>query len=196
MLNRQRQSEREAVFAAGTVATASLPTLPPGEEIYDIMPPHGLQYPWWELIAQVLVVVGVFYVLWLFYRWLTMPVIRERKPMVQSPQKQAQRAIARLKLSPVWQQRQLKEICEVFASILKTYAREGFGLGIGAAATTDEFMASLQGGRVMKQIVADARELLFVCDQIKYTGQEQHEKTPEDLVEILQSLVLKEEWRK
>lgn len=195
MLKSPRKYDRESLFAAASVATASLPTLPPGEEIYDIMPPQGLQYPWWELVVQTLLVVAIFYLLWLFYCWLTMPVVRERKPVVQSPKKQAQRAIARLKLSPVWQQRQLKEICEIFASILKTYAREGFGIGIGAAATTDEFMAGLRG-RVMKEVVSEAGELLMICDQIKYCGLERHEKTPEDLLKMLEKLIVKEEWQK
>ncbi|HPT47713.1 MAG TPA: hypothetical protein PLM07_17680, partial [Candidatus Rifleibacterium sp.] len=96
----------ERLNASATVAVASMPALPPGEEIFDLMPPQGMAYPWLQLLWQAAGVVLAFWLLWLFYRWLTEPVPRTVRVLNQNPQKLALRAIERLKLSPVWQQRQ------------------------------------------------------------------------------------------
>lgn len=200
-------SSTTATIAAGATATAALtasnsagvatcPALPAGEEIYDLMPPQSLAYPWWSLVAQALAAVAVFYLLWLFYRWLTQPVVKLRQPVRQSPQKQAFRAIERLKLSPVWEQRQLKEICETLAQILKSYARDAFAIGMGEPATTDELLNSLQSGKISGAVYGQIKDLLMVCDQIKYTGLEFHKKTQEELIEDLRQLISLEGWKK
>lgn len=195
MQNLKQQPELISLNATGTAVIASYPALPPGEEIYDLMPPQTLNYPWWQLVLQVATVVMVFYLLWLFYRWITSPVVRQRKAIVQSPQKQALRAIERLKLSPVWQQRHLKEICEILPGILKTYAHDGFGLGIGAAATSDELMRSLLNGRIANSICSEIKELVTACDLIKYAGVVEYKKSPDELLAMLHKLVVREGWK-
>ena len=53
--------------ASASVNVASMPALPPGEEIYDLMGTQSMDYPWLSLFGQILLVVICLYLLWLFY---------------------------------------------------------------------------------------------------------------------------------
>ncbi len=187
--------------ATATVAVASqpaqtaLPALPPGEEIYDLMPVHSVGLPILHVLGQALLVVAVFWLLWLFYRWLTTPVQRPRRKIELSPQQMALRAIARLERSPVWQQRQMKEICENIAGILKTYAHDAYAIGIGAAATTDEFLESFRRNGMATAIFARSRDLLNDCDQIKFAGVEGDPDLAAGMLNELKQLVTQGDWK-
>ncbi|PKL43560.1 MAG: hypothetical protein CVV42_20060 [Candidatus Riflebacteria bacterium HGW-Riflebacteria-2] len=198
----QQNGNRVASFAASaTVAVASqpaqsaLPALPPGEEIYDLMPVHNVGFPILSVIWQALAVVAFFWLLWLFYRWLTTPVQRTRRRLDLSPQQMALRAIARLERSPVWQQRQMKEICENIAGILKTYAHDAYSIGIGAAATTDELLDSFRHGGISGLVFARSRDLLNNCDQIKFTGAQADRSLADEMLDELKQLVTREGWQ-
>ncbi len=191
-----------ASFAASaTAAVASqttqpaLPALPPGEEIYDLMPAHSVGLPILHVIGQALAVVAVFWLLWLFYRWLTTPVQRPRRKLELSPQQMALRAIARLERSPVWQQRQMKEICESVAAILKTYAHDAYSIGIGAAATTDEFIESFRRNGISSSVFARIRDLMNDCDEIKFTGIQADPGLASGMLKELKQLVVQEGWK-
>lgn len=178
--------------APAVVASAAL--LPPGEEIFDIRPAVQIPWPWWETALEVFSIVLLFWLLWLFYRWLMAPVTRVQRQVVQSPQKQALRAIERLKLSPVWENRQMKEVCETLAVILKTYAHEAFNLGTGASSTTDELFVTLDRSTIAGDVYGQIRELLIACDLVKFTGREAGDVDPEVLLAILAHLVRLEAW--
>ena len=197
--SRSKQSNPAGFYsnfaASATVAVASQPALPPGEEIYDIMPARMVALPLGHLLTQVVVVIVAFWLLWLFYRWLITPVHRQRRRIELSPQQMALRAIARLERSPIWQQRQMKEICECLASILKTYAQEAYEVGIGPAATTDELLESLKIGGIASQVFARTRALLNRCDVIKFTGAQADSALAESMLEELRELVANEGWR-
>lgn len=180
--------------APAVVASAAL--LPPGEEIFDIRPAVQIAWPWWETVFEAFLAVLVFWLLWFFYQWLLAPVQRVQKKLVQSPQKQALRAIERLRLSPVWEHRQMKEICETLAVILKTYSHEAFNLGMGAPSTTDELLAALDHSAVVGEVYGQIRELLLACDLIKFTGKESSDVDPEVLLSALTNLVRQGEWLK
>ncbi len=180
--------------ATATAVVASGSVLPPGEEIFDLMPPQSLPYPIWQLLLQTAAIVLAFWLLWLFYRWLTAPVQRPRAVLQQSPQKLAMRAIERLKLSPVWQQRQMKEICETVAAVLKTYAHDGCRIGLGVSSTSDEFLDSMAAAKVSGEIMKTAGEFLDICDRIKFAGKNDSEMTPEMLVDKLVLLVNHRGW--
>jgi hypothetical protein len=173
-----------------------LTPLPYGEEIFDLMAPQHLPYPWLSLVFHVLAFVFAFYLIWFFYRWLTAPVARTKRNLSQSPQKSARRAIERLKLSPIWEEKKNKEICEVIASILKNYANEAFAIGIGAASTTDELLDDLRNSRIDNRIYTDIKRLLLACDQIKYAGIREPERSPDELVELLSGLVAEPGWKR
>ncbi len=178
--------------APAVVASAAL--LPPGEEIFDIRPAVPIRWPWWETAFEALLAVLAFWLLWLFYRWLMTPVARVQRKIVQSPQKQALRAIERLKLSPVWEHRQMKEICEALAVILKTYSHEAFSLGAGASSTSDELFVSLDRSTIAGDVYGQIRELLVTCDLVKFTGRESADVDPEILLTTLTNLVRREAW--
>jgi len=186
----------ERLNASATVAVASMPALPPGEEIFDLMPPQGMAYPWLQLLWQAAGVVLAFWLLWLFYRWLTEPVPRTVRVLNQNPQKLALRAIERLKLSPVWQQRQLKEICETLAGVLKTYARQAYKIGLGASSTSDELLDSFDRQPVSDEVVSRVRQFLDTCDRVKFTGVAVVGVVPEDLADQLSGLVMHQGWLK
>jgi len=198
----QQNGGQAANFAASaTVAVASqsakpaLPALPPGEEIYDLMPVHSVGLPILQVLGQALAVLAVFWLLWLFYRWLATPVQRPRRKLELSPQQMALRAIARLERSPVWQQRQMKEICENIAGILKTYAQNAYAIGIGPAATTDEFLESFRHNVMATSIFARSRDLLNDCDQIKFAGAKADPELASGMLNELKQLVSKEDWK-
>ncbi len=178
--------------APAVVASAAL--LPPGEEIFDIRPAVQIPWPWWETAFDAFLTVLLFWLLWLFYKWLMSPVTRVQRAIVQSPQKQALRAIERLKLSPVWRHRQMKEICETMAVILKTYAHEAFSLGPGASSTTDELLIILDRSTIAGDVYGQIRELLLACDLVKFTGRESADIDPEVLLTTLANLVRREAW--
>ena len=175
---------------------ASMPALPPGEEIYDLMGTQTMDYPWMSLIGQIALVVLSLYLLWLFYSWLTAPVERKRVPIVQSPEVQALRAIKRLKLSEIWEKRNIKSICENVAVILKNYALDAYNIGIGAAATTDEFVIDVINEKVRNEVTSKIREMLNFCDEIRYTGSDNAYIEQEDLVNSLEELINTRGWRK
>lgn len=181
--------------ASATVAVASQPALPPGEEIYDLMPAHSVGLPIASILLQVLGVIFVFWLLWIFYCWLTAPVQRPVRCLDLSPQQMALRAIARLERSPVWQQREMKDICENLAGILKTYMHDAFSLGIGPAATTDELLESLKNRGIVGAVFACSRDLLNACDYIKFTGAQADKSLAPSMLEDLKNLVTSEEWR-
>ncbi|MBU1107199.1 MAG: hypothetical protein KKB51_11065 [Candidatus Riflebacteria bacterium] len=180
--------------ASATVAVASPPALPFGEEIYDLMPAKIVALPIGYLLMQVATVLVAFWLLWLFYRWLTTPVHRQRRRIELSPQQMALRAIARLERSPIWQQHQMKEICESLAGILKVYAQDAYRVGIGSAATTDELLESFRCGGISGQVFARARDLLNQCDLIKFTGAQVDSTLAEEMLEDLRHLVTNEVW--
>jgi hypothetical protein len=182
-------------IAAQALATASLPTLPPGEEIYDIKAPVIPGLPWGEWALQLvlfLLAAGLFV---LIYRILTREPVKTRKKIVQSPQKQALRAVARLKLSPVWENRQMKEICENLVLILKNFIKDAQGIGLGAAATSDEMLMSLRENQISSQALKKIRELFSICDLIRYTGK-QCEADADELAKIVEELVNHGGWEK
>lgn len=177
---------------AASVATA--PALPLGEEIYDIMGGVTLSYPWLSLVGRVSLYILGLYLLFLFYKWLTKPVELVRKPIYQSPETQAFRAIKRLKLSEVWEQQNVKAICENVVAILKNYALDAYRLSIGAAATSDEFIPALIDGKVINQIVSEVKEMLEYCDEVRYTGNSSNRYKPDELVSVLEKLINTKGW--
>ena len=182
--------------ASGSVNIATAPALPPGEEIYDLMDTAKMGYPWLELFWEVAIAAIGLYLVWLFYSWLTAPVEKKRIAIVQSPETQALRAIKRLKLSKIWEDRDIKSICENVASILKNYTYDVYKIGIGSAATTDEFVPVLIDGGIKNSVIAQIKELLNHCDEIRYTGYSDDSVNQEILVDNLEKLVTMGEWRK
>ena len=180
--------------ASSTVA--SVPVLPPGEEIYDLMGTVTMEYPWLNLLGKIAIVAFCLYLLWLFYSWLTAPVERKRTPIVQSPEVQALRAIKRLKLSEIWEKHNIKSICETVAAILKNYALEAYKISIGAAATTDEFVYDVINEKVRNEVTSKIKEMLNFCDEIRYTGSTNDSFKQEDLVKTLEELINTRGWRK
>ena len=185
-----------ASVASSTTKIASMPALPPGEEIYDLMGTFSLSYPWGKLVLEILIVIFCIYLIWLFYSWLITPVERKRIPIVQSPEVQALRAIKRLKLSDIWEKRNLKSICENVAAILKNYALDAYKISLGAAATTDEFVLDIINGKVKNEVTSKIKEMLNFCDEIRYTGNTSNSFNQEDLVNSLEELINTRGWRK
>ena len=185
-----------ANVATDSAKVASYPALPAGEEIYDLMGSFSMSYPWLKLLGEVALIVIAIILLWWFYSWITAPVERKRKPIIQSPEVQAMRAIKRLKLSEIWEQRNLKSVCENVAAILKNYCLDAYKLGIGAAATTDEFIPILIDGEVKNAILSPIKEMLEYCDEVRYTGVSENKIEQEELVESLEKLINTKEWRK
>ncbi len=182
--------------ASATTNIATAPALPPGEEIYDIMGTVNMSYNWLQLVFEILMVIVCIYLLWLFYSWITAPVERERKPIIQSPETQAFRAIKRLKLSSIWEQRDIKSICENVAAILKNYTFDVYKLGIGAASTTDEFIPALINGEIKNNILSEIKEMLEFCDEVRYTGNTNNNIPQEVLVKKLENLINTRGWRR
>lgn len=180
--------------ATAPAMVASSALLPPGEEIFDIRPAIQVAWPWWETALEAFAVVLIFWLVWLFYQWLMTPVTRVQRKIVQSPQKQALRAIERLKLSPVWEHRQMKEICETLAVILKIYSHEAFNLGQGASSTTDELFMTLDRSTIAGDVYGQIRELLLACDLVKFTGKDGADIDPELLLATLTKLIRREAW--
>ncbi len=181
------------LFSAAATPSADLPTLPPGEEIYDLMPPVSVPFPWLQFLSQIFLWALVLLLMYLFYRWLQKEPSRERIIIRPDPEKMAIRAIERLKLSPVWQKRQMKEICESLAAILKSYLFERYQIGLGMASTSDEMMASLLNSS--PELRRRACGLFDDCDRVKFMG-DQIDSTPEKLLEILTGLIKAEGWKK
>lgn len=185
-----------ASVASSTAKIASMPALPPGEEIYDLMGTFSMSYPWGKLVLEILIVIFCIYLIWLFYKWLITPVERKRIPIVQSPEVQALRAIKRLKLSDIWEKRNLKSICENVAAILKNYAHDAYKISLGAAATTDEFIFDIINEKVKNEVTSKIKEMLNFCDEIRYTGNTNNSFNQEDLVNTLEELINTRGWRK
>lgn len=189
-----------ASIASGSIASttnnvASIPALPPGEEIYDIMDTLSLDYPWFTIIKEALFIIVFILLIYYFYKWLISPVIRKRYKIVQSPEIQAMRAIKRLKLSDIWKNKDIKSICENVAAILKNYTQDAYNIGIGAAATTDEFIPDLIDGRVKNSILSKIKDILEYCDNIRYTGSFDNIMEPEELVGLLENIINTEGWK-
>ncbi len=183
-----------ALATATATASSSLPALPPGEEIYDLMPPAWMALPWLEWFGKGLLAFLAVVALYKFYYWLISEPQRVRPEIRQSPQKQALRALRRLKLSPVWSQRQMKEISENLVVILKSYIKEEYEIGLGAAATSDEMLASLKADNVSSSIIKEVRELFAVCDRIKFTG-DPCDADADKMADIVEQLLHKKGWQ-
>ncbi len=186
-----------ASVASATSAASQTPKLPPlGEEIFDIAGTLDMSYPWLLLFEKIALAAVGLGIVWLIYKMLTAPVERVRKPIVQSPEVMAKRAIKRMKLSEIWEKQDIKSICENVAAILKNYALDEYKLSIGAAATSDEFIPDLINGHVRNEVLSEIRNLLAYCDEIRYTGSENDSRTPESLVDSLEKLISIKGWRR
>lgn len=186
-----------ASVASATSAASQTPKLPPlGEEIFDIAGTVDMCYPWLLLFEKIALAAVGLGIVWLIYKMLTAPVERVRKPIVQSPEVMAKRAIKRMKLSEIWEKQDIKSICENVAAILKNYALDEYKLSIGAAATSDEFIPDLINGHVRNEVLSEIRNLLAYCDEIRYTGSENDSRTPESLVDSLEKLISIKGWRR
>lgn len=186
-----------ASVASATSAASQTPKLPPlGEEIFDIAGTVDMSYPWLLLFEKIALAAVGLGIVWLIYKMLTAPVERVRKPIVQSPEVMAKRAIKRMKLSEIWEKQDIKSICENVAAILKNYALDEYKLSIGAAATSDEFIPDLINGHVRNEVLSEIRNLLAYCDEIRYTGSESNSRTPENLVATLEKLISIKGWRR
>lgn len=186
-----------ASVASATSAASQTPKLPPlGEEIFDIAGTVDMSYPWLLLFEEIALAAVGLGIVWLIYKMLTAPVERVRKPIVQSPEVMAKRAIKRMKLSEIWEKQDIKSICENVAAILKNYALDEYKLSIGAAATSDEFIPDLINGHVRNEVLSEIRNLLAYCDEIRYTGSENDSRTPESLVDSLEKLISIKGWRR
>ncbi|MFZ5949578.1 MAG: hypothetical protein ACOYXC_02650 [Candidatus Rifleibacteriota bacterium] len=181
------------LLSAAATSSAELPTLPPGEEIYDLMPPVSVPFSWLQLFSQVFFWALFLLMMYGLYRWLLVEPKRQRIIPRPDPEKMAARAIERLKISPVWQKRQMKEICESLTAILKSYLFERYEIGLGVAATSDEMMASLVNSE--PELRRRACGLFDDCDRVKFMG-DQIDSTPEKLLEILTGLIKAEGWKK
>ena len=186
-----------ASVASATSAASQTPKLPPlGEEIFDIAGTVDMSYPWLLLFEKIALAAVGLGIVWLIYKMLTAPVERVRKPIVQSPEVMAKRAIKRMKLSEIWEKQDIKSICENVAAILKNYALDEYKISIGAAATSDEFIPDLINGHVRNEVLSEIRNLLAYCDEIRYTGSENDSRTPESLVDSLEKLISIKGWRR
>ncbi|GAB4276425.1 MAG: hypothetical protein Kow0029_18370 [Candidatus Rifleibacteriota bacterium] len=180
---------------AAAVATGTLPALPPGEEIYDLMSPVAMPYPWLTLVLKFILGLLALYIVYRFWNWIRIEPVRIRTRIIQSPEKLAERAIERLKLSPVWEKRQMKEICEALVVILKTYLHDAHGIGLGAAATSDEMIEAMRRQNVPSEALKKCSELFDICDRIKFTGKVV-EADAENLLAVVKELVSPGVWSK
>lgn len=187
-------SNSQNFLSVATIASA-LPDLPPGEEIYDLMPGASLPMPWGQVALQSLGWVLAIWLLIMFYQWLVGPVKVQRHLKPQSPQKLAIRAIKRLRISPIWEQRQHKEICETIAAILKTYLRDAYEAGLGPPATTDEFLRALMEAGISSEMRKKSAVLLNACDQIKFAGASNDNVDEKELLASLEEMILSKRWR-
>ena len=184
------------IASSTSVATEALKVPHFGEEIFDIAGTASMAYPWLNFAEQILLwVIGLGMVIGL-YKWLTAPVERKRKQIVQSPEVQALRAIKRMRLSEFWEKRNLKAVCENSVAILKNYAYETYKISIGAAATSDEFIPALINSKVKNEVLATIKSMLNYCDEVRYTGKETNGMSQEELVNILEKLINTKGWRK
>ncbi len=183
-------------ICAGVIATAGakLPPLPPGEEIYDLMPVVSMTFPWWEYLLYFMAIVAAAWLVSRIYRWLISEPVRERRHIQPDPEKMAFRAIKRLQLSPVWQNRQMKEICETLVFILKSFLLEKYHIGIGPAATSDEMLQTLVNGKAEPELRRRVNDLFDVCDRIKFMG-ERVEVPAEELVDRVAALIRDRGWQ-
>lgn len=194
-MNFKQIKTKAALYSAG-VATAGtgLEPLPPGEEIYDLMPALPVAFPWWQYLFHFLGWVLAAWLLYRIYNWLISEPERVRPVIRQSPEKMAFRAIKRLQLSPVWQNRQMKEICETLVFILKSYLFEKYQIGLGPAATSDEMLQTLVAENSSPELRRKVAQLFDTCDRIKFMG-ESGDAAAEDLLETLFYLIKAEGWQ-
>lgn len=87
----------------------------------------------------------------------------------------------------------MKEICETLVLILKNYIKDAHEIGLGAAATSDEMLLSLEQEKIPANLLKQIAELFEICDRIKYTGQV-YEADAENLLGTVKTLVLSGGW--
>lgn len=186
-------SKKTAILFA---ASATPDLLPKGQEIFDLMPPHAMNTAWLAIISNSLLIILIVLLLNFFYYWLNKPISKSKRQIDASPKKMALRALKRLTLSPIWKNRQLKDICEVLAAILKNYIRDELMISIGSSATTDEFLSSLYNSSVKADLRKACSELLNECDFIKYSGKQSDSTEIELLLATVERLINIQEWTK
>lgn len=180
--------------SASVVATSSLPVLPPGEEIYDITKPVSMPYPWLEKILVVLAYLIAIWVMYKMLKWLLTPAKRVKKELPPiDPLKAAMRSLIRLQKSPLWENGQVKDVCEQIVFILKSFIKLKYNIGLGAAATTDELLESLRKNIKNKSFISKTKDLLYFCDNIKYAKGELGSTTFSDLIKKTEVLLKWEE---
>ena len=176
---------------------AALPELPPGEEIYDIKNPVEVPFPWLYALTVVLLTTLVGWaILKLYLRCIE--IIEERKKILPPIDhlKEALKALDRLRISPIWENGSIKDICESVAGIFKVFLKNRFSLGLGAAATSDELLGDLRFEKIPENLVQTADRVMSVCDAVKFAKGDLGDMTPDSLVETVKNMLLSEEWQR
>jgi len=178
-------------------AASLLPVLPPGEEIYDLRSPAVVPYPWLETILWWAAIFATGFLAFRLLRWYFTPVPEKQlaPPPPPDPLEEALQALERLKLSPIWMESRLKDICEALSIILKNFLKERFSLGLGKAATSDELLSDLRDQNVNSEIFGAVSNLLEVCDGIKFAKGTLGNHTMESLFRMTRELIIRKDWR-
>ncbi|MFZ2958782.1 MAG: hypothetical protein WA705_17980 [Candidatus Ozemobacteraceae bacterium] len=180
--------------------TASLPPLLPGEEIYDLHGPVGIPYPWETVIFWCLAAMAACWIVFKLRAYILRrmaeaeAVAAAAPPPPPDPLEEALKALSRLRGSPIWSERRMKDICEHLTLILKVFLRDRFRLGIGAAATTAELSTDLRRKRVEEALRRRIEELFDLCDDVKYARGELGETSLDDLYLRTHELLQRREW--
>ena len=176
-------------------AIATLTPLSPGEEIYGITSPVSMSFPWLATIAEGIAWVLLVYISLKLLFWLLTPSKRKRKKLPPpDPQKEALKALERLKKSPIWTNFQDKDVCEKLTSILKVFLKKRFDLGLGVASTSDEIIETMYRQNISGNLIKFSQDLFGICDSIKYAKGELMHENYEELYEQVKSLLLREDW--
>ena len=199
MIEQNRQSDNSSFSKALPffgVASVTLPTLPPGEEIYDVRGVVPVPFPWLSWLGEALLVVLAGFLIVFFWQWLNKPAVRvPRKPKPIDHLKDALDALDRLKRSPVWEEGRVKDVCEHLNLIFKRFLKNQFGLSIGPAATTDELLVDLTCNRVPQTLMGRTARMFRLCDEVKFARGNLGESTLDELLEETRGLLQREDWK-
>ena len=193
---RRIRVELAKTFLGAAVAGSDLPPLPAGDEIYDLRPVVGVPYPWLSVIGEWALAIFLTWICFRLMKWALTAAKRAPRPSKPVDHLQeALKALERLRASPVWDAKRVKDVCERTALILKVFLKDQFRLGLGGAATSDELDDDLRRNRVPVSLTNRATDLLTVCDEVKYARGNLGDQSLDSLYSQVRDLLLRVDWR-
>jgi len=180
-------------------AAGSLPPLPPGEEIYDLLPSRVIPLPWMSLLFDTLIVLILVLAGWILLKKIVNQGIETEAVVEPLPPDPLEEAIDRLQQVRTHLAAGIlndKDLCEQLALILKVFAWRRVRAGFGGGSTSDELIDGLHREQIEPALIKDIEQVQNLTDAVKFARGTLGALSPVEMIAGYETLIRRPEWNR